>query len=211
MPSSSRKKLIVGGCSMTHGAELVDGFMHPGNIQGSYSRHLADWLDADLVNVALSGGSNDDIFHALMHQIDCVPTEQTHSVLAAWTSHNRLHWINKGRHWFFIPGWASSMKDPYNWHCHHHPSPVFVSSDDPNLLPTLEQQHKFLVDNYLDDDQWFRDRLANYKSALRSHCEKLHIRLVEVDIFDAWQWARHPNLQEHEQLARRFYDQFYKS
>lgn len=35
-------KLLVSGCSVTHGYELYNGFMHPENIKLSYSQHLAN-------------------------------------------------------------------------------------------------------------------------------------------------------------------------
>ena len=35
-------KLLVSGCSVTHGCELYNGFMHPENIKLSYSQHLAN-------------------------------------------------------------------------------------------------------------------------------------------------------------------------
>ena len=59
------RKLLVSGCSMTHGAELYNGFMHPENIKLSYSQHLANMLDCELINVALSAGSNEYIFHSI--------------------------------------------------------------------------------------------------------------------------------------------------
>ena len=204
------KKLIISGCSTTHGAETVHGFMHPDNITNSYSYHLAKWMDLDLVNVALSGGSNDDIFHSLIQEIDNTPVEQIHSVVAAWTGVNRLHWVNKGRHWFFLPGWAGSMENLYSWEHHQHPTDAaFITGDTHNILGTLHDQHRFFINNYLDDTKYLKNKLSNFKKALRSYCEQKSIRFIDFDIRDEWIEPRHPTADEHLTLARKFYDKFY--
>jgi hypothetical protein len=204
------KKLIIGGCSITHGAETVNGFMHPDNIKNSYSQHIARHLGVDLINVALSGGSNDDIFHSLVEQIDVTDSEHIHSVIAAWTSVSRLHWVNKGRHWFFIPGWASSMDNLYQWQFHRHPSKTtFISGDSEAVLDTLHDQHRFFVENYLDDYQYLNKKLSNYKSALQSHCDNKNIRLVNINIFDLWAKNSHPSALEHMELAQQIQLKFY--
>ena len=206
-----KNKLIVGGCSITHGAETVNGFMHPDNVKNSYSWHLAEWLDLDLVNLALSGGSNDDIFHAVINEIDKNHPAQIHSVFVAWTGINRLHWVNKDRHWFFIPGWASSMKDLYDWEFHQHPtSQIFITGDTPEVLDQLHDQHRFLVDNYLDDHDFLSKKLTNYKSALQSHCDSRNIPLVQIDIMKYWRLSKHPTAAEHLELAKIFQRDFFK-
>ena len=204
------KKLIISGCSITHGAETVNGFMHPDNITNSYSYHLAKWMDLDLVNVALSGGSNDDIFHSLMQEINSTPTEQIHSVVAAWTCVNRLHWVNKGRHWFFISGWASSMENLYDWEFHQHSThTAFITGDSNSILETLHDQHRFFIDNYLDDSEYLEKKLLNYKRALRSCCEQKSIKFIDINIMDEWKEPRHPTCDEHIKIARKFYQKFY--
>jgi hypothetical protein len=204
------KKLIISGCSITHGAETVNGFMHLDNITNSYSYHLAKWMNLDLVNVALSGGSNDDIFHSLMQEIDNTPSEQIHSVVAAWTGVNRLHWVNKGRHWFFIPGWASSMENVYDWQFHQHSTDkAFITGDSDSILETLYDQHRFLIDNYLDDSKYLGKKLLHYKKALGSYCEQRSIKLIDINIMDEWKEPRHPTADEHSKLAMKFYQKFY--
>jgi hypothetical protein len=207
-----KQKLIVGGCSITHGAETVDGFMHPENVLNSYSYHLSKILDYELINLALSGCCNDDIFHSLIKQIDSVAPEQIGCVMAAWTAPNRLHWINKGRHWFFIPGWASSMEDLYNCTFHQHPTnSAFITGDSDQILETLYNLHKFFIDNYLDDSNTSNEKLSNYKSALRSHCENKKIKLIQFNIFDYCSGPGHPTIQQHIELADKFNkDFFYK-
>jgi len=205
-----KKKLLISGGSITHGAETVNGFMHPDNITNSYSYHLAKWMDLDLVNLALSGGSNDDIFHSLIQEINNTPSEHIHSVIADWTRVNRLHWVNKGRHWFFAPGWASSMENLYDWEHHQHSTnAAFITGDSDSILKTLYDQHRFFIDNYLDDSEYLEKKLLNFKKALRSHCEQKNIRFIDIDMWDEWKEYRHPTADEHLQLARRFYDKFY--
>jgi hypothetical protein len=83
-------KLLVSGCSITHGAELYNNFMHPENIKKSYSAHLAKILDVDLINVAMSAASNEYIFHSLLEEIK--KNNDLHSVIVMWTTSGRLYW-----------------------------------------------------------------------------------------------------------------------
>jgi hypothetical protein len=206
------KKLIISGCSITHGAQTVNGFMHVDNIKNSYSNHIASWLGLDLINVALSGGSNEYIFHSLLEEITKIEADDIHSVIAAWTSVNRLHWVNKGRHWFFIPGWASSMKDLYNWEYHQHPcEDVRITGDSDALLDTLHDQHQFFIDNYLDDTSYLKKQLDHFKSALQTFCDHKKIKFISIDIRTEWHLPKHPNAQEHLDLAKRLYNKFYNT
>lgn len=204
------KKLIVSGCSITHGAETVNGFMHPDNITNSFSYHMAQHLGLELVNVALSGGSNDDVFHSLVEQINKTPADEIHSVVAAWTSLSRIHWVNNGRHWFFIPGWACSTDNLYEWEFHHYSdNDLFVTADSDEMVELLRTQHRFFIDNYLDDVRYLYKRTANFKTALQAICDNKNIRLVHLDIFDYWKERRHPDIQEHQALAQQFLQKFY--
>jgi hypothetical protein len=206
------KKLIICGCSITHGAETVNGFMHADNIKNSYSNHIASWLGLDLINVALSGGSNEYIFHSLLEEINKIEATDIHSVVAAWTAVGRLHWVNKGRHWFFIPGWASSMKNLYDWEYHqHHSKAVYITGDSDDILETLHDQHQFFIDNYLDDLSYLKKKLDNFKSALQTYCDHKKIKFISIDIFDEWRMGRHPTAQEHLNLAKEFYKKFYNT
>ena len=94
-------KLLVSGCSVTHGAELHNGFMSTENIKQSFSAHLAEKLGLELINVALSGGSNEYIFHSAIQQIQ--QCSDISHVLIAWTSICRLCWKANGRYYFFLP------------------------------------------------------------------------------------------------------------
>jgi hypothetical protein len=185
--------------------------MHPDNIKHSYSSYLANWLDLDLINLALSGGSNEDIFHSLIGEIDKTNSKDIDSVIAAWTSVNRLHWINKGRHWFFIPGWASSMDDLIKWKFHQHPTAAaFITGDSDHILETLNNQHHFFIENYLDDHDYLNKKLYNFKSALFEYCNHKKIKFISIDIFSEWTKPSHPTREEHLDLAKKFYKKFYK-
>jgi len=199
---------------MTHGAETAHGFMHAENLQYCWPTLLASNLGTDVVNLALCGGDNDYIFHSLIDAIESHASQETHSVIAAWTSPIRLYWQNKGRHWFFIPGWASSMKNLYDWEFNQHATTdAFITSDSKDLLDLLESQHRFFIDNYLDDLQYHLDKLGNYRVALKSLCQSRGIKFVDFVIFDIkgpWQsQKRHPNIQEHQLMALEIQKKFY--
>ena len=83
-------KLIAAGCSITHGAELDHPFMSKENTQQSYPALLARNLNLKCVNVALSGASNDYIFHTAVEEIE--KHDDVSVLLVCWTHSPRLTW-----------------------------------------------------------------------------------------------------------------------
>jgi hypothetical protein len=214
------KKLIVAGCSITHGSETYNSFMHLENVKHSYSQHIADYLGVDLDNIALAGVGNDHIFQSTVTAIK--NNKNIHSVIVAWTSCQRLSWINKGRHWFFIPGWASSVDNVFEFNpINEESAGVHFTSDQFELMTDLKTQHKFLVDNYLDDLSELKVRLLNYSTAIQAICQERNIKLVELSsllpevgyFFDpngAWRIeGRHPSKLEHQAIADEIIEKFY--
>jgi hypothetical protein len=207
------KKLLVSGCSVTHGAELFNKFMHPENIKSSYSQHLADQLGCELVNVAMSAASNEYIFHSLIEEIS--KQQQIHSVIVMWTSTGRLHWKRNNRHYFFLGNFASSMIDPYNFKMHDKNfNDCWFTGDNNIIVDKIAEHHKFIVTDYFDNVEENK-KLKHYSTALNSICSNQRIKLVELDwnfIDGSWQkQGRHPNFSEHQQVANKIYREYYEN
>lgn len=206
------KKLLVSGCSITHGAELFNKFMHPENIKSSYSQHLADQLGCELVNVAMSAASNEYIFHSLIEEIS--KQQQIHSVIVMWTDPNRLYWKSNNRHYFFLGNFASSTIDPYNFKMHDKTSNgCWFTGDNNNIVNEISEHHRFFVTNYFDSTEGNK-KLKHYSAAINSMCQNRQIKLVELtwDFIDGpWQkQGRHPNFYEHQQVADKIYREYYE-
>lgn len=205
--------LLVSGCSITHGAELYNGFMSPENIKQSFSAELAKRLNLNLVNVALSGGSNEYIFHSVIEEIYKHANIET--VIVIWTSRNRFYWKKKNRHWFILPNWASSISNLENFQIYDKTiNGVWYTSDSDEVLENLENIHKFFVLNYFDNIELIK-KLNHYKKALTEICKSENIKLIsmstaELEHIGNWfNKKRHPNAQEHLLIADFIHKRFY--
>lgn len=208
------KTLLVSGCSVTHGAELYNGFVHPENIKLSFSQHLADKLNCNLLNVALSAASNEYIFHSLIKEI--ITRKDLHSVIVVWTSPNRLYWKSNKRHYFFLGNFASSMVDLVNFEMHElRKDNCWFTGDSNEIVNRIANAHNFFVTDYFD---YARDqqKLCHYKFALNAICDLHRVRLISLDWNDLTvsNWLkenRHPNKNEHQQIAELIYKNFYEN
>jgi hypothetical protein len=207
-------KLIVSGCSVTHGAELYNNFMHPENIKLSYSQQLANKLDCELINVALSAASNEYIFHSVISEL----TQYTdiHSILVMWTSTGRLYWKTNNRHYFFLGNFASSMIDLVNFNMHDKKiDNCWFTGDSDEIVDKIAKFHKFVVTDYFDVKEEFQ-KLHHYKLALTAVCENRNIKLINLswnDIQHIGSWkvqSRHPNIDEHREIANMIYGKYYE-
>jgi len=220
--------LLVSGCSLTHGCEIYNSFMHPKNVEGSYSQLIADKLDLKLKNVALSGGSNDWIFTSLMEQIRKL--DNIHSVIVAWTGLSRFTWTHKERFWMMCGPWATSiervspdgMEFP-DWRRNINEGGVWFNTDDLDCLEDLKKHHKLFVEHYLNDFVGLREKLLSYSLALRSTCESAGIKLVELAAYQeakipgayyignnaAWRKQSHPDHEGHKNIAEEILSKFY--
>jgi len=224
-----KQTLLVGGCSLTHGCEIYNSFMHQKNIEGSYSRIIADKLGVNLKNVALSGGSNDWIFTSLMEQIRKL--DNIHSVIVAWTGLNRFTWTHKERFWMMCSIWATSIKrmSPDGmefpaWKRNIQEGGVWFNTDDLECLDDLKKYHRLFVEHYLDDEDGLREKLLSYSLALRSTCETRGIKLVELAAYPEaqipgvyyfgngkpWRKSSHPDAEGHKDIANEILNQFYQ-
>lgn len=214
----TKQTLLVSGCSMTHGSTLYNNFMHPNNITLSYSNHLADRLNCNLLNVAMAGGSNEYIFHSLVENISTV--ENIFSVIVMWTSHGRKYWKCNDRHYFMNAGFATSMADPVTFS----DNPVnqkinkgiHFAGDTEEIVNRLCDVHRFFVTDFYDAIEEEK-RLRNYRYALSCICQSNGIKLVDIDwdyASDIGNWVadgvRHPNAEEHAAIAGKIYKDFYE-
>ena len=226
-----RQVLLVSGCSFTHGCEIYNSFMHPKNVQGSYSQIIADKLGLVLKNVALSGGSNDWIFLSVMEQIRKL--DNINSVIVAWTGLPRLTWTHRERFWMMCGPWATSVKrisadgmEFPDWKRNIKEGGVWYNTDDLECLETLKKHHKLFVEHYLDDHDALKEKLLTYSLALRSTCESQGIKFVELAAYqdakipgahyigDGKPWREklrhcHPDLEDHKNIAEEILNKFY--
>jgi hypothetical protein len=220
--------LLVGGCSIAHGCETYNGFMHANNVTNSFSQHLADRLQLRLVNVALSGCSNDYIFHSVMEELQRQPN--IHSVLVSWTSFGRLTWTHGQRLWMFLPTWAATIEKPTdghysNWKRNEQYNGVWFNSDRAEYIEVLKAQHRFFVDNYLDNTLGLREKFTTLRKSLQAVCKDMQVRLIETSLWpigqdDVYQYGtnlaclqeeRHPSKQEHILIAEELFDKYYRT
>jgi len=206
-------KFLVSGCSITHGAELHNGFMSPENIKQSFSTALAKQLNLELINVALSGGSNEYIFHSVINALE--QQNDIDRVLVVWTSHTRLYWKSHNRHYFVMPLWSSSMIDLENFEMHDtQRGDVWITGDNRQIVDTLADMHKFFVDNYFDVNE-LSAKAKHYDTCLQHLCHAKNIKYLGLhvdDIANCWgRQPRHPNAEEHKKIAEFIFDKFYKS
>jgi hypothetical protein len=204
--------------------------MHSENVKGSYSQIIADELNLDLKNVALSGGSNDWIFLSLIEQLRKI--NNIHSVIVAWTGLSRFTWTYKERFWMMNGPWATSIKrtTPSNmefsdWAQNVEQDGVWFNTDDVNCLEALKMHHRLFVENYLDDFKGLREKLLSYSVALNAVCESKNIKLVELAAFndaaipgtyyfsskEKWRAGKHhPTAEEHRLIAKEILNKFYQ-
>ena len=206
--------LLVSGCSVTHGAELHNGFMHEENVKRSYSAYLSRALDTDLVNVALSGASNEYIFHSIMDNLHSL--DNIHSVVIMWTSLNRIYWKSNGRHWFVLPSWSSSMTDPFDFRMHDRTeNGVWFTGDSDQVVDELSQAHSFFIRNYFDHKEMSK-KIVNYSRAIQNVCANKKIKLVELNTNDLLvhkliPHIKHPSDSEHESIAKFILENYYEN
>jgi hypothetical protein len=226
---TSTPVLLVSGCSLTHGCEIHNSFMHPKNVEGSYSRIIADKLGLDLKNVALSGASNDWIFLSIMEQMRKL--DNIHSVIVAWTGLTRFTWQYQDRFWMMCGPWATSIKrissdgmEFPDWKRNIEEGGVWYNTDDLDCLETLKKHHRLFVEHYLDDRQGLKEKLLSYSMALRSTCHARGIKFVELAAYeearipgahylgDGKSWrtrSPHPDPSGHKEIAEEILNKFY--
>jgi len=197
-------KLIAAGCSVTHGAELDHPFMSEENAQQSYPALLAKNLNLKCINVALSGASNDYIFHTAVEEIK--KHDDVSVLLVCWTHSPRLTWRAFDRTYIIHPTFATALKDVYQDPKHRKDVGKVYISSDANILNELEQGVKFAVSHVIDCDELDSKR-DNHSLALKAICDQRQITFIELDVMDFKnvgkydEEERHPNNVEHALIA----------
>lgn len=207
-------KLLVSGCSMTHGAELYNNFMHPNNVKLSYSQHVADRLGIENLNVAMSAGSNEHIFHSLVENI--LAHDDIHSVIVMWTTTGRKYWKCNNRHYFVNGNFASSMIDPVNFEMHDKKSNgAWITGDSDEIVDRLSQHLPFFVTDYYDEKEEL-EKLNHYKETVKALCDTKGLNLINLDFSTihnvcpgALSQRDHPNADEHKKLAEHILSNYY--
>jgi hypothetical protein len=188
--------------------------MHEENVKRSYSAYLSRALDTDLVNVALSGASNEYIFHSIMDNLHSL--DNIHSVVIMWTSLNRIYWKSNGRHWFVLPSWSSSMTDPFDFRMHDRTeNGVWFTGDSDQVVDELSQAHSFFIRNYFDHKEMSK-KIVNYSRAIQNVCANKKIKLVELNTNDLLvhkliPHIKHPSDSEHESIAKFILENYYEN
>lgn len=207
-------RLLVSGCSVTHGAELDTGFMSKRNIELSYSQHLADRLGLENTNVAMSAGSNAYIFNSLLENI--YKYNDIHSVIVMWTTPYRFYHRHNSRHFLIRGDFVASFENPEDANkikfskrgCRY-------MGDNQEVLDKLSKHHEFFVD-YGFDERNHSQTLQVYKKALQDICNQRDLKFIDL----SWQIEplkdalsdkekRHPNVQEHKAVADWIYNKYY--
>lgn len=207
-----KKQLLVAGCSVTHGTELYNTWIHPKNIELSFSKKLADSLHCDLRNVALPSASNEYIFHSVVDQLNSLP--DIHSVIVVWTTTGRLCWRTGDRYYFFMGNFASSMCDLENFQMHDKQiDNCWFTGDNDFIVDRISAFHSFFVTDFFDHDRE-QAQLQNYKWCIQSICDQKKIQLISLSWNDinmgSWmQQSRHPNHSEHKQIADFILEKYY--
>ena len=210
------KKLLVSGCSVTHGAELHHPFMSTENIRRSFSQKLADKLNCQLVNVALSAASNEYIFHSLVDLIANVYLyQEIHSILVVWTSDTRMTWKCNDTTYIIHPSFATALEDVYKKpHVIRDKKSMYISADTNHLAGDLSRSITFFTRHVIDPVELAKKRL-HYELCLKTLCDQNNIRLIQCHVsdfekFGTWsEEGRHPNADEHEKIADVIYKGYY--
>ena len=207
MISTENRRLMAFGCSVTHGCELVSGAYHPENVQDSYPNVLARQLGIGCENHAIPGASNDQIFHDMMSADfnDAI-------VLVCWTSLVRESWRDQDLNWFFIPNWGACFRELKHDTVEVHPLNDRVVTDDRELLDPAASYYDFFM-RYKTDGKEYQRKLENYHRSFRAVMHEKNIPYIELsciythlpavtNIDGEWtRWGRHPDRQEHQQIA----------
>ena len=211
------KKIIVAGCSFTHGAELDHPYMSKRNVELSYSQYIADQLGCKNHNIAMSACSNDWIFHRTMDAIQ--QGGNIHSVIVCWTYSARMTWRCDGTIYNLHPTMFCAHKDPMNFEKFYDgdaPEGTLIRAETQQHADELSNMHPYMIRNFMDHAEKEENR-KRYSQALQAFCKlprnniplyQTHAQnYTDIGTFDAE--GRHPNAEEHVAIGKRIMDQFY--
>jgi hypothetical protein len=212
-----KRKLLVAGCSITHGLETVHHWFSQENIQNSYGKFIADHLQADYVNIAYPGASNEMIFHRI---VNALTTNDYTDCIIGWTSLHREAWENNNMTWTFnfnYGAFTDNNIDEMPFIKNHRLAKITSNvkeklNDVYNYYNTLRV--KLLTDN-------LENKFKNYRLLIQKLCVSKNIDLKEFTVTEeidnltkiTGRWllqGRHPNKQEHQQISKFLISNFYE-
>lgn len=217
MDSRSLKKLLVTGCSVAHGTDLINTSMHRDQPKLTYGGRLAEMLGLEQINEAVAGGSNDYIFHSAMDMLGRYYSE-AHSAIVMWTSPTRLVWKNNEKWYIFGPNSARALTDLYLEEINPIHSlkknGAFFHSDTRVGLDDLATAHEFFIRHYFDVEEEEKKK-RHHKSALAAYYAAMNVPLIQLEWtdIDVGSWirdGRHPSREEHKDIARLLKKRYYE-
>ena len=218
--------ILAFGCSITHGAELVHPQQHNDNIEFSYPKLIANHLNVDCINYAISGISNEGIFHSILEHAP--QHNDITAIVVGWTSTMRDYWQCDGRSWFVIPSWIASMTDIYKPLAHIKYSATTdinatprICSDDASQLELLQDLYEFTMKYKFDQNEYAKKK-QHYIHSIRNYCCTNNIKLIEITCMESvtdiplyfdnvGKWRNtlsHPNKQEHIQFSEQIINHY---
>ena len=211
---NSMPKLIVAGCSFTHGAGTHDPYMHERNIELSYSQYIADQLDCDNHNIAMSACSNDWIFHRTVDKI--LQGGDIHSVIVCWTYSTRMTWRANGTIYNLHPTFFCAHANPLDFKKFDADAPqdTLIRAESKSHADEMKNMHPYVIRNMMDDAE-FKENQKRYSKTLQAFCQQQRVPLYEThpmnyfDIGTFHKEGRHPNAEEHVIIGKRIMDQYY--
>ena len=207
-------KLIVAGCSFTHGAGTHDPYMHERNIELSYSQYIADQLDCDNHNIAMSACSNDWIFHRTVDKIS--QGGDIHSVIVCWTYSTRMTWRANGTIYNLHPTFFCAHDNPLNFKKFDADAPpdMLIRAESQSHADEMKDMHPYVIRNMIDEGE-FKENQKRYSKTLQAFCQQKRIPLYEthpMNYFNIGTFhteGRHPNAKEHIAIGKRIIQEFY--
>ena len=218
--------ILAFGCSITHGAELVHPYQSVENVEFSYPKLIANHLGVDCINYAISGISNEGIFHSILDHTQS--QSDITAIIVGWTSSMRDYWRCDGRSWFIIPSWTASMTDIYkpiayikDYTTSDINTNPRVCSDDVGQLDILQDIYQFTMKYKFDQNEYAKKK-QHYIHSIRNYCCTNNIKLIEITCMESvtdiplyfdnvGKWRNtlsHPNKQEHVQFSEQIIKQY---
>jgi hypothetical protein len=199
---------------MTHGTETFSGRYHEKNTEYSYARHVADHLEVEHKNVAFPGASNEMIFHRTITEL--YNPDITHCLIG-WTADGREAFERGPRHWTFNLGHGTytntdiDNNDKFSKSSNEHAS---FHADEEEFLKGVEDYWGAMIVKFVNED--YNSKLKHYRDLIKTVCKLKNVHLVEIRALVSSQatqelmklpvgeWVeegRHPNKEEHKELA----------
>ena len=180
---SSRKKLIVGGCSYTDNYAPSQGY----DEFPVWGKLLAEMLDMELVNLGRCGFGNKAIYNTLIESM--IVEKNVGMIIAMWTEFQRTSYYN----WC---GPGASKNNP--WVCFHPQRELLFKRNKGDPKYKLS---KMLNDHFFANMEGGVVESLNYMFAFQTFCEHRNIPYLQIQgcyplAGDLSQWRDHTKQKE---------------